>query len=176
MDGTPNGWSTRSFAGVYGPLLLGAIVVLFMLAIAAMTSWGSRRTAQHPAAQIVPVVVAYVVAAAFSLAGLLPLHIVPMWGLFGFNAASLGLLAALVWLSLRHRTAPGTEAGEITPEDCWHGDQFYYNPQDPALFVEKRVGLGLTFNFGNRASWVVLALMLLIPTGLVILAFRLTNG
>jgi uncharacterized membrane protein len=30
-----------------------------------------------------------------------------------------------------------------------------YNPRDPALFVEKRIGLGLTFNFGNRMSWIV---------------------
>ena len=51
-----------------------------------------------------------------------------------------------------------------------------YNPRDPALFVEKRTGLGLTFNFGNRMSWIVLALTLLIPTGLALLAFKLTKG
>jgi uncharacterized membrane protein len=86
--------------------------------------------------------------------------------------ASLGFLAAMAWLALRRRAAPGAEAGEVTPDACWHGGQFYYNPQDPALFVEKRAGLGLTFNFGNRMSWVVAALTLLIPTGLVFLAFE----
>jgi uncharacterized membrane protein len=29
-NGTPNGWSARSVAGVYGPLILGAIIVLFI--------------------------------------------------------------------------------------------------------------------------------------------------
>ena len=82
----------------------------------------------------------------------------------------------MIWLSLRRRAQTGAEAGEITPEVCWHGDQFYYNPRDPALFVEKRTGLGLTFNFGNRMSWIVLALTLLIPAGLALLAFRLRKG
>ena len=49
-------------------------------------------------------------------------------------------------------------------------------PRDPALSVEKQIGLGLTLNFGNRASWIVLALMLLIPAGLVFLAFELTKA
>jgi len=33
----------------------------------------------------------------------------------------------------------------------------------------------LTLNFGNRMSWIVLAMMLLIPAGLVLLAFQLTK-
>jgi len=46
------------------------------------------------------------------------------------------------------------------PSDaCWHG-VFYFNPDDPALFVPKRYGIGYTLNFGNRWSWIVLALIL----------------
>ncbi|OKL46898.1 hypothetical protein BSR28_05590 [Boudabousia liubingyangii] len=30
---------------------------------------------------------------------------------------------------------------------------FYYNPEDPALFVEKRSGVSVDFNYGNRRSW-----------------------
>jgi uncharacterized membrane protein len=176
MDGTPNGWSTRTFTGVYGRLILGAIVVLFILAIFAVTSWGSRISARHPACQTLPIVIAYMIAASFSLAGLLPLHVVPMWGLLALHGASLCFLAAMVWLSLRRRVEPSAEAGEITPESCWHyWNQFYYNPQDPALFVEKRIGLGWTFNFANRLSWIVLPLTLLIPIGLVFLAIKFTN-
>jgi hypothetical protein len=123
-DGTPNGWSTRSFAGVYGPLFLGTGVVLFLSVISAVTSWGSRRSARHPAGQIVPIVVACVIAASSSAAGLLPLHMVSAGGLVAFLAASLSFLAVMIWLSLRRRAQTGAEAGEITPEVCWHGDQF----------------------------------------------------
>jgi uncharacterized membrane protein len=41
---------------------------------------------------------------------------------------------------------------------------FYYNPSDPAVFVEKRVGIGYTVNFARPVSWVfilgVIALVL----------------
>lgn len=44
------------------------------------------------------------------------------------------------------------------PDDAWSGI-FYSNPDDPALFVPKRYGIGYTLNFGNPWSWVVLALI-----------------
>ena len=39
---------------------------------------------------------------------------------------------------------------------------FYYNPDDPAIFVSKRVGIGYTMNFANKMSWLVMAGILLI--------------
>ncbi len=39
---------------------------------------------------------------------------------------------------------------------------FYLQPDDPAIFVSKRVGIGYTMNFANKMSWLVLAGMLLI--------------
>jgi uncharacterized membrane protein len=38
---------------------------------------------------------------------------------------------------------------------------FYINPKDPALFVEKRFGIGYTVNLGNRWSWIFLVITLL---------------
>ncbi len=46
----------------------------------------------------------------------------------------------------------------------WYaGGLFYYNPDDPALFVEKMVGFGYTFNMANRRVYVYLAYMLVLP-------------
>jgi uncharacterized membrane protein len=46
----------------------------------------------------------------------------------------------------------------------WYaGGLFYYNPEDPALFVEKLVGFGYTFNMANRRVYVYLAYILLPP-------------
>lgn len=46
----------------------------------------------------------------------------------------------------------------------WYaGGLFYYNPEDPALFVEKLVGFGYTFNMANRWVYVYLAYMILVP-------------
>ena len=38
----------------------------------------------------------------------------------------------------------------------WYGGFFYSNPDDPALFVEKRYGLGWTLNFGHPQARLVL--------------------
>jgi uncharacterized membrane protein len=46
----------------------------------------------------------------------------------------------------------------------WYaGGLFYYNPDDPALFVEKLVGFGYTFNMANRWVYVYLAYIILLP-------------
>lgn len=46
----------------------------------------------------------------------------------------------------------------------WYaGGLFYYNPDDPSLFVEKMVGFGYTFNMANRLVYLYLAYILLLP-------------
>ena len=68
------------------------------------------------------------------------------------------LLAALYPLWKLQGRAGG--AGDGTPDECWKLGLIYYNPNDPALLVEKRSGLGYTLNFGHKASWIVLAISL----------------
>lgn len=46
------------------------------------------------------------------------------------------------------------------PHSYWKWGIFYFNPDDPALFVPKRHGFGYTLNFANRWSWVVMAILL----------------
>ena len=78
----------------------------------------------------------------------------------------LGVLAVLVSVFARTQEPP--------PNDGWKG-VFYSNPDDPALFVPKRYGIGYTLNFGNPWSWVVLALilaMVVLPLGLSIATIR----
>lgn len=48
-------------------------------------------------------------------------------------------------------------------DDHWVAGVFYYNPDDPALWVGKRLGIGWTLNFAHPASWFILAAMLLLP-------------
>ena len=46
-------------------------------------------------------------------------------------------------------TADSAPVGDRTPDVCWKLGIFYFNPDDPALFVEKRFGIGWTVNFAN---------------------------
>ncbi|MEJ2665034.1 MAG: DUF5808 domain-containing protein, partial [Spirochaetia bacterium] len=65
----------------------------------------------------------------------------------------------------------GKTAGkEINRDDdrYWKLGSFYYNPEDPALFVEKRFGIGYTSNFARPFTWVLMALLLLLIAGAII--------
>jgi uncharacterized membrane protein len=59
--------------------------------------------------------------------------------------------------------AGAAPVGDRTPDACWKWGLLYVNPADPSILVEKRFGIGYTLNFGNRWTWVVLALLLLAP-------------
>jgi len=61
------------------------------------------------------------------------------------------------------------QAGAETPKaDCYRWGVFYVNPEDPAVWVPKRLGMGWTLNFAHGRSWAMLGLLLL-PVLLVML-------
>ncbi len=56
------------------------------------------------------------------------------------------------------------KTGELydgTQDRYWYGGMFYCNPDDRAIFVPKRAGIGYTLNFAHPASWLLMALSLL---------------
>lgn len=84
-------------------------------------------------------------------------------------------LALLVWVLVRfsrlQATAPDAP-GDRTEDRHWKTGLVYFNPGDPALFVEKRFGIGYTMNMARPASWWLLAAVVLLPL-LVVLLLRL---
>jgi uncharacterized membrane protein len=59
--------------------------------------------------------------------------------------------------------------GDRTPDERWLWGAIYVNRDDPALLIPKRFGIGYTLNFGNRWSWVILALVAAVVGGGVLL-------
>jgi uncharacterized membrane protein len=54
--------------------------------------------------------------------------------------------------------------GDATPDRAWKvGGLFYFNPRDPAIWVENRVGVGYTLNLGNSRAWLLIIGMMLAP-------------
>jgi uncharacterized membrane protein len=77
-------------------------------------------------------------------------------------AVMVGALGVLIRMGQggSRMTAPAEHrppVGDHTPDDAWRWGLIYYNPDDPALIVEKRIGIGYTLNFGNRWSWALMA-------------------
>ena len=54
--------------------------------------------------------------------------------------------------------------GDATPDHAWKvGGLVYFNPHDPAVWVENRIGPGYGLNMGNPRAWLLIAGMMLVP-------------
>lgn len=50
---------------------------------------------------------------------------------------------------------------EVDEEEYWKWGIFYYNPQDPSIFVEKRFGIGTTINLARWQAWAAIVGLIL---------------
>ena len=151
-SGQPNGWAHRTAGGVYGPLLFAAGLMLLMLLLGLAMYYGSRHSPQMLSVLKILIAVTYLLGLVFAGVGLLPLRVVSPTV---FLVAVPVFVIALLVYSFQCATNPAMPA-EATPDACWTLGSVYYNPRDPAIFVQKRIGFGYTFNFGHRLSWVIL--------------------
>lgn len=162
----PDRWIQTTPGNVYGMLLAGAAICLLMIITAAQASLARVSAAARPAMFIL-LGAAYVVALAF---GLMPLSVLyPMNVgaiLFWISAV---LIVATVVFAIRAARMPSSGEGPSSSADHWHWGIFYYNPTDPELIVERRVGFGYTFNMARPAAWLLTGGFLLIPILLAVL-------
>jgi len=185
LDGQPNGWSTRSVAGVYGPLLIGfclcAMIELFSYGI---LHWTRQVRASGPGALAetrfrrvqagILVALEYFFALIFNGLGVLRSHPEqePRIGLFLLGTFVFIFVLFVILIRTGQGGAnlskagrdlelvPEGPIGDRTPDQCWRAGMFYVNRNDPAVLVEKRFGIGYTLNFGRPAAWLLLGLIL----------------
>ena len=120
----------------------------------ALASWlGARRSRFRPAVMGILIATEYLMGMLFALIALQPILGLPVWVI---ALATMAILIPLLIVAAK-KVSELREPMDPTPNECWRGAIFYYNPDDAALFVEKREGWGYTFNFANRWSWVLLA-------------------
>ena len=106
----------------------------------------------------------FVVGLIFGMVALMPLVKIPIWMLL---APSILLPVAILIWATGYMSQSSREA-EVTPDACWRWGQIYYNPADPALFVQKRIGFGYTFNFANHVSWMILGGLVVMILAMVV--------
>ena len=63
----------------------------------------------------------------------------------------------------------------IDDDEHWKLGIFYFNPQDPSLWLPERFGIGWTMNFGRPAAWLVVAGFAIVATGLIIFVTSLSS-
>jgi uncharacterized membrane protein len=168
----PNDWFVSGPYGIYGLILLNIVLCGLML----MTRYGlrhwSRRVAIDGAtaqaeARFRRIVTWVLVAAqylmvALTWVALLSRALVAVVLAFGMLVLTVFLVFVLLRIGQAgNRMVSGGPSSDRTPDACWKWGMFYINPNDPALFVEKRFGIGYTVNLGNRWSWILVVITLL---------------
>jgi uncharacterized membrane protein len=170
LHGQPNGWANRTLPGVFGPLLFVSVLTLGM---GLLTELAARSSPGHPGrstmirtTRTILIAVSWVITIMFCSTSLLPLtpnskKFVPLLTI-GCFVFIFGLIGYSLYRS--KGIAEAIAAGHNSTEGrFWKAGCFYYNPDDSALMVPKRTGLGYTLNFGRPASWLIFAAFLLIP-------------
>jgi uncharacterized membrane protein len=194
--GQPNNWSTRTFTGVYGSLLMGVVMCAFMGFLAyAFLRWSRPVQAGGPQGErerrfrrmvgSILVATQYLLALQFAWIGLTPLSRPQAGppGVVPILVIALGFVVVVVVLTMRYgqggtrladaaASAAGGRApvGDRTPDKYWKLGLFYVNREDPALFIEKRFGIGYTLNFGHPGAWIGLAVLVAVTVAIALLA------
>ncbi len=158
IDGRPNQWSVRTPHDVYAPLLFGFFLCAWLLVLALACWFGARRSKWRKMTLGILVAAQCMMGLLLALTAVQPLYGIPMWIIV---VVPVGFVVPVVWIAARHTMQP-SEPLEATPDNCWKGGLLYYNPDDAALFVEKRTGLGYTVNFGNHWSWALMGGLVLV--------------
>lgn len=169
LQDTSYRWVERTAMGFYTPLAVGGALTLMMSVIALAAWWGARRRVWNPPVVVTLVGWTWMVGGLFTMLGLLPLHYFSPWQVVGFASGMMTVIVVVTVIAVRRMQRSDAPRGEVTPDMFWHGGIFYYNSQDPALLVAKRVGVGWTFNFAHPVAWLLLALLAAVPAGIAIL-------
>ncbi|HWF19656.1 MAG TPA: DUF5808 domain-containing protein [Verrucomicrobiae bacterium] len=197
LDGKPNGWGVKSFGSVFGIWITSVFLCLFICGIQYMTVYGAVTARINnvrdgmPQARFVRAIswfllgVEYWLALLVGLLSLLPLRSSQQLPLPIIWPILLGqtLIIATIFI-IAYRMGQGgwrlqTEGekinadacpiGDRTPDECWKLGVFYFNRTDPALFVEKRFGVGWTLNMARPGAWAFLGAILLLSVGSVVI-------
>ena len=185
-NGVPDRWSVKAVGSVYSTLAMGVAIVALTLAQGVFVLRRTRQVAASGEAAVseqsykrgtarYTTATTYVMALLFSyfatrkLSGTDAQLGWEIWVLLGvIIAMSLSVTVWMIRIGQGGQRRVGAAArvavpGDATSDSAWKAGLVYFNPADPALFVERRSGLGWTLNFGNALSWVFMALALLGP-------------
>ncbi len=191
LNGQADRWTDRTLVSMFAPMAAAGLMCGLMLAVSVGLLRGRRVQATGSAARRearfrwLTMLVLFAAEMMIALgASQVALFLVAPPALLARSFTLLvgaGLAATIILVVLLFRLGQGGSSGQEdsagmapvgdrTPDSAWKWGLFYVNAQDPALVVEKRFGVGYTFNFGHPVAWVLLAALVGIPVALALLA------
>lgn len=180
VSGQPDRWQPRSTRSVFGIFVIGAAVTLLVSSTVLLMIFGARRGAYQSSYQnrflranlLTMAGVGCGTSLLISGIGLMPLRGIPdvftppFWIV---NVVSMALIMMSLYPVLVFSSAP--EESDSTPDQYWKG-AFYSNPDDPALVVPKRLGIGFTLNFAHPTTRYLFPALILVLFGAMIYVVR----
>lgn len=191
-------------SGVYGPLLIGlAICAILEILSYGIAHWTQQNSTSGLAANsesryrntriAVLTAVQYLIAVGFASVPFLALRTNPNTSPpIGAFLLAIFAPAAIIFVILirtgqggANLARTGAESdiltatrpmGDRRPDQCWRAGLFYVNPDDPAVLVEKRFGIGYTLNFARPAAWLLMAFILAVVILPLVVAFVSTHS
>jgi uncharacterized membrane protein len=207
VNGQPDRFAGKSIWTVFGPLLIGTVVVAGLFALSflgrrvpiralpgADAATNAHRDHQMRAAMSTLIGrVMFLIALSLSWTTLGPWLMPDVQGVAAGGAVLVVLLLVLTivlfvvrWRHLMRGDAAlvaaesAARATVDTPDDdrFWKAGILYFNRDDPALFVQRRFGVGWTVNLGRPAGIVISIVVALLIVGLVsfVLVRSVTGG
>jgi uncharacterized membrane protein len=161
--GHVNGWTAKA----HFPWLIFGIPLFVWLALL-VTGWGLSMTQKGPARARV--------AAVQPLRGTLGLGVtllmmgglaIPVYGIACIHVAVAALVACLIAGIVFTARETKELLGHQPDARHYRWGVIYANPDDPRLWVEKRLGVGWTLNYAHPSAW-WMTLLLLLPVILVL--------
>jgi uncharacterized membrane protein len=183
ISGRPDAWADRTPGRVFTTTVVGLLLTAGILALAFLVARSRRASVEGAAAAeerrlryltlAVVLGAEYLVAVTFAALTVMPLVRSPEGPLAAITALSILFVVATCVVLLRGGSRlAAARKGEMPArgEDRhWRWGAVYVNREDPRILVEKRLGLGYTFNFGNFWSWVVMVALAVVPVAIVLL-------
>jgi len=199
LDGQPNAYAAKDVWTVFGPLFIGTVVAAGLFALSflgrivpiralpgADAATNARR--EHDMRSAMSTLIGrlmFLIALEFTWATLAPRLLPGTTGvhLGGALAVVALILAIVVLFIIRWRRLMAGDARLVaaeraaratvdTPDDdrFWKAGLLYLNRDDPALFVQRRFGVGWTVNLGRPGGVVIGVVLALVIVGVVTLA------
>ncbi len=194
IDGTPDQWIDKTFSSIfYMPILQLFLVGILFFAYKSI-AWAKQQiSATNPEESLEKSRIFRLRWSRFIVGVLLILQIMftylnlTSFGLIDSNSVIMSVLPFVITITiiltvivLALRTGQGGSRLKIKfrssmeksfdrdDDKNWKLGLFYFNPDDPSIFIEKRFGIGFTINFGNFTALLIL-LVLIIAIGLMAL-------
>jgi uncharacterized membrane protein len=192
-NGKPNAYATKSITSVFLLLIFIAIplTVLFDLIIFAIGRSRTNANVPNPKKSalqlkgfnsklfLLLIAINIIVTFTMFLGSLLMWGVIPSAYSFILVLPPLLILPLVLIFAARNGQAgwkmypnvkDGEDNGAVRDDDKeWIGGLIYRNKNDRSILVPKRYGVGYTFNFGNRWSFLILGIIIGLPIVIIIL-------